>query len=184
MVNITYLIIYYLFLLLFSKSNTLKCGEKEIENCLQCGSGVNNNTCIKCIDKYLLFDDNNTNRKCYYCLYEIKDCEKCHYNLSNSKIICDKCLDGYKYNINENKCESNNCEDYPEISEGCIICDEKCEKYISNKKCHKCKPTYFKTKNEKCINCKSDNYGGSGCLKCKYALDNNNVETNDIICDI
>ena len=137
-------------------------------------------SCVECKTGYF----REPKGSCYYCLYEINNCEICHYNELTSTIICDKCVDGYNYNINENKCDFENCEDYPEISEGCIICDGKREEYISNKKCHKCKPIYFKTKDEQCVNCRSDNYGGSGCLKCKYALDNNNEQTNQIICDI
>ena len=140
--------------------------------------------CKQCKNDYF----NYTKGQCYSCLIEIDHCEKCHYNTSIEKLICDKCKDGYNYNFIENKClinnnELKNCEDYPEIYEGCIICEENKDEYISNKKCHKCKPGYFKTKNEQCVNCRSEEYGGPDCLKCAYALDKNGKATENIKCD-
>ena len=33
---------------LISKIFNLRCGEEDIDNCIQCGTGENNNTCAKC----------------------------------------------------------------------------------------------------------------------------------------
>ena len=140
--------------------------------------------CNKC--KYGYFD--YTQGQCFSCALDFDNCENCHYDTSINSLICDKCSDGYIYNSTEKKCQLKNneltfCEDYDEINEGCIICEEKKEEYISNKKCHKCKPGYFKTKDEQCVNCRNENNGGPDCLKCVYALDVNGKQTDNIICD-
>ena len=85
-------------------SEVLKCGDKEIENCEQCGTGENSNTCIKCKDKHFLFFNN------LYCL----PCADKNYgqvgcggnckstNLNEERIIecnLNDCKEGY-YNLN------------------------------------------------------------------------------------
>ena len=135
--------------------------------------------CNECKDGYFNF----TEGQCFSCSFEINNCEKCHYDNSKNKLICDKCPNGYSYNSINNKCETKNCEEYPEIYEGCIICEENRDEYISNKKCHKCKTGYFKTKDEQCVHCMSEKYGGPNCYKCKYELNEDEEETNNIICD-
>ena len=37
------------------------------------------------------------------------------------------------------------------------------DEFISNKKCHICEKGYFKTKEGKCVYCKSEKYGGPAC---------------------
>ena len=136
--------------------------------------------CNQCKDEYF----NYTEGQCYSCSSEIENCEKCHYNTTINKLICDKCQNNY--NLIEQKCilkQYIECEDYPEISEGCLICEEKREEYLAKNKCHMCKPGYFKTKNEQCINCRSEEYGGQDCLKCKYDIDQNGKETDNIVCE-
>ena len=135
--------------------------------------------CNECKDGYF----NYTEGQCFSCSFEISNCEKCHFDDLSQNLICDQCPEGYSYNSNEKKCEIKNCEDFPEISEGCLICEGKIEEYTSRKKCQKCKPGYFKTKDEQCINCKLEKYGGSGCIKCKYGTNENGEETEEIICD-
>ena len=135
--------------------------------------------CNECKDGFF----NYTQGQCYPCSYEIRNCEKCHYDNSNSKVICDKCPEEYSYNSNEKKCEMKNCEEYPEISEGCIICEEKLEKYLSSKTCQKCKPGYLKTKKGQCLSCKSEETGGLACYKCKYTLNEKGEETEEIRCE-
>ena len=132
--------------------------------------------CNKCKEGYF----NYTEGQCYSCSNEIYGCKKCHFDSTDNKIICDQCLEGYSYK--ENQCESRNCEYHYEISQGCIICEENKEEYIANKKCHKCENGFFKTKDNECVICNSENYGGTGCSECMYALDENNEETNNIIC--
>ena len=135
--------------------------------------------CNQCKDGYFNF----TEGQCYSCSNEIRNCEKCHFDNSDRGLICDQCLEGYSYNSKGKVCELQNCEDYPEISEGCIICEGKLEEYVTNKKCQKCKPGYFKTKDEQCINCRSEKYGGPDCIKCIYGVDENGNESNDIKCE-
>ena len=72
----------------------------------------------------------------------------------------------------ENLCLLNDCDEYPEISPGCIICKDKLKDYKDNKKCQRCKYGYFKTKDEKCVYCSSEKYGGVGCHECGYEGDN------------
>ena len=59
------------------------------------------------------------------------------------------------------------------------MCDEK---HKNEKKCNLCKPNYFKTKDEQCLFCKSEKYGGPACLNCQYEKDNNGKETSNIVC--
>ena len=127
---------------------------------------------------------NYTEGQCYSCSLEIKDCQKCHYDVQDEKLICDECPKNYVYNSKEKKCELKNCEEYPEISEGCMICEKNRDEYITDKKCHKCKVGYFKTKDEKCVYCRDEKYGGPDCLKCRYDYDENSQEKDKIVCDI
>ena len=136
--------------------------------------------CKECKDGYF----NYTQGQCYSCSSEIRNCGKCHYDDSIYQLICDKCSDGYMYNSNEKTCDLKKCEEYPEICKGCIICEEKSEEYISNGKCQKCKTGFFKTRDEQCVPCKAEENGGPSCYKCKYAVNENGEETNNIICDI
>ena len=52
------------------------------------------------------------------------------------------------------------------------------EEYKLKGKCQTCKLGYFKTKDESCIYCRSEKYGGSECDKCGYAKNG-----EDIICE-
>lgn len=85
--------------------------------------------CNECKTGYFKYSEG----QCYSCSSEIRNCEKCHYDEFSVKLICDECPYGYIYNEIEKKCELQNCEDYPEISEGCIICEGKREEFLSKK---------------------------------------------------
>ena len=102
-----------------------------------------------CVEGY--FDYDNTHQ-CFKCSIGIQNCDKCHYDYQENekgKLICDKCNDNYILNKEKNKCiEEEDCEEYPNISPGCIICKDKLNEYVQNKKCQKCKFGYFKTRNE------------------------------------
>ena len=128
--------------------------------------------CNECKNGYFKYSEG----QCYSCSSEIRNCEKCHYDSSSAKLICDECPNGYSYNEEEKKCELKNCEDYPEISEGCVICEGKVEEFLSKNQCQTCKPGYLKTKDNKCV------YGGPECYKCSYAITENGDETN--VCGI
>ena len=128
--------------------------------------------CNECENNYF----KNYEGKCVPCYNEIDFCDKC--SDSNENKICDKCIEDFSYNEEENKCELN-CEENPQVSPGCIICKEK---YKSEKKCHACKPDYFKTKNDSCIYCRNEKYGGPSCNKCQYEKDQNGNGLGNIIC--
>ena len=172
----------------FGKYNQIcyKCDEKEYGNpgC-EASKGCNYYSandqlnCNKCKDDYFLY----TEGQCYSCSNEIRNCEGCHFDDSNQKLICDYCKDGYSYNSEKNICELKNCEEYPEIMPGCIICEENLEEYKSKKICNTCKIGYFKTKDNKCVYCKSEEYGGPSCLKCQYEKDENQNDKQNIICE-
>ena len=52
MKKINILLLYCILSSVLFKSNFLKCGEEQIENCDQCRIGESANTCKKCKDKY------------------------------------------------------------------------------------------------------------------------------------
>ena len=135
--------------------------------------------CKKCKDGYFEF----TTGQCFLCSTQISNCNKCHYDIAIEKLICDSCLDSYYLsNPKENECQLNKCEEYPEISPGCIICKDKLNEYKPNSKCQRCKYGYFKTKDEKCVYCRSEKYGGLSCDECGYEINENGVETDNIVC--
>ena len=143
--------------------------------------------CNECKDGYY----NNSFGECSSCSEKIPNCEKCHLNISIGihnetieNIICDSCSALYtlKTENTTQKCELNECKEYPEISPGCIICKDKLNEYKSNNKCQTCKYGYFKTKDDLCIYCRSEQYGGPACYECGYELDKTGKETDNIIC--
>ena len=134
--------------------------------------------CKECKDGYFEY----TEGQCFLCSNEIPNCDKCHYDNTNKKLICDSCKEIYDLNIEDNICQLKECEEYPEISPGCVICKDKLDEYKEKNKCQKCKYGYFKTKDEKCVYCRSEQYGGPGCDECGYQLDENGIETDNIIC--
>jgi len=128
---------------------------------------INNQlNCNKCKSNYYEF----TKGQCFPCSKEIELCNKCKLG-ENDQIICEECIDNYIYNKYEKKCELN-CEEYSDIVPGCIICNEE---YKSKRKCQACKPGYFKTKNESCIYCRDEKYGGPACNKCGKNESNGNI---------
>ena len=92
--------------------------------------------CKKCKDGYFEY----TKGQCFVCSNEIPNCNKCHYDTQNKKLICDSCLDNmYILNKESNECYLNECEEYPDISPGCIICKDKLKQYKDNNKCQSLK---------------------------------------------
>ena len=170
-------------------------------------SFLKNNWCYKCDDKYYgnigcvaskgcnYISSNDqlvcneckegffeyTKGQCFSCSKENIPCKKCHVN-SNSIFECDICMDGYVLNEKTKKCELITCEEYPEITPGCIICKDKYEEYKSKNKCQSCKNGFFKTKNESCIYCKARKNGGPKCEQCEYEIDENGNEIDKIKC--
>ena len=95
---------------------------------------------------------------------------------------CDNCIGFYSPNENGTFCQLDECEEYPEIAPGCIICKNKLNEYKNSKKCQSCKYGYFKTKEDLCVYCRSEAYGGPSCYECGYEENEKGEETNNIIC--
>ena len=119
--------------------------------------------CNVCKEGYFKF----TQGQCLSCAYESKGCFKCTFDESKG-FECEECLDGYKLNTQTKKCELILCEEYPEITQGCIICDDKLNEYKPKNKCQACKEGFFKTKDESCVYCKARKNGGPACEQCIY----------------
>ena len=97
------LLYFFLIITFFNGYKTLKCDQQEIENCLQCGTGENSDTCAKCPETHFLF---NHNLRCVPCNdTDLGDsgCEKnCVANFETRySVDCpeDSCYEGY-FNIN------------------------------------------------------------------------------------
>ena len=67
---------------------------------------------------------NYTYKQCLSCLEGNLPCLECHYDIVTNNFICDKCMDGYIKN-EYGMCELIECEEYPEITPGCVICSDK-----------------------------------------------------------
>ena len=147
----------------FLYSSCFKCDDILYGNpgCLsesKCSIDAYNNQidCNECKEGYY-----ESFEGCLHCSMKNLGCKKCNY------FKCDECFDGYTLN-SSNLCELKKCEEYPEISPGCLICKDKLNEYISESKCEACKEGFFKTKEKTCIYCKSNTYGGHGCEQCDY----------------
>ena len=104
-------------------------------------------------------------------------------NTTKNISTCDSTDDEtFLFHEDYDTCILNECQEYPEISPGCIICKNKLNEYKSKNKCQRCKYGYFKTKEEKCIYCASERYGGPACRECEYQKDANGKDTDNIIC--
>ena len=133
--------------------------------------------CNKCKNGYF----NYTYGQCFSCAIRDSPCIECHQDIVENKFICDKCMDGYIKN-EYGKCELITCDEYPEITPGCVICSDKINEYKPLNKCQSCKYGFFKTKDESCAFCKNLNNGGYYCELCEYAKDENGTEINEIKC--
>ena len=131
--------------------------------------------CNECKEGYFEY----TRGQCFSCSGEIKNCDKCHFD---TELKCDNCIGIYSLSDKKDKCEIDECKEYPEISAGCIICKDKLDEYRKNKKCESCRYGYFKTKEETCVLCGSEKYGGPACYECGYEEDEDGNETDNIIC--
>ena len=147
----------------FLYSSCFKCDDILYGNpgCLsesKCSIDAYNNQidCNECKEGYY-----ESFEGCLHCSMKNLGCKKCNF------FKCDECFDGYTLN-SSNLCELKKCEEYPEISPGCLICKDKLNEYISESKCEACKEGFFKTKEKTCIYCKSNTYGGHGCEQCDY----------------
>ena len=140
---------------------------------------IYNYACNECKIGYYL-----QNGWCNSCSSRISNCESCHLD-KNDTIRCDTCKDIYTLNTTNDtidECILNECEEYPDIAPGCIICKDKLNEFKKDNKCQTCKYGYFKTKSESCVYCRSEQYGGPACYECGYEEDQNGSETDNIIC--
>ena len=158
---------------LISKIFNLRCGEEDIDNCLQCGTGQNNNTCAKCENNYFLFLFN------YMCLpcdhsYGDSGCKGNCYIDDKLNVTCDEfgCKEGF-YSIDKKTCSNCNslntyncrkCTNYPPNG------------YLPNEtddrefKCTECINNEYKINNlGKCEHCYLPN-----CSQCHYPENSNN----------
>ena len=134
-----------------NSSNQCECNsdyyEKNYSMCYKCDETINGNIrcnpekgckynysnnefyCNECKSGYF----NNTKGQCYSCENEIMNCDLCHYDLNKEKLQCDNCLTIYTILNEKDICELNECHEYPEISPGCIICNDKLNEYFQMK---------------------------------------------------
>lgn len=110
--------------------------------------------------------------QCYSCKNKIFPCDKCHkeviQNGTSQYLKCDNCIGFYSPNENGTICQLDECEEYPVISPGYIICKNKLNEYKNSKKCQSCKYGYFKKEEDLCAYCRSEVYGGPSCYECGY----------------
>ena len=117
--------------------------------------------CIKYKEPYFL---SNTS-EIKLCTDYFKNCAACSYiDEEKSELKCDKCLDNYYKNKNE---ECVECYENININSGCLICTDNEEK-LKNIKCDKCKVNYFMTRENICEFCLSEKNGGDNCEVCDY----------------
>ena len=132
--------------------------------------------CNECLPGYFLY----TYGQCLSCSVYSPACSECSYDSTNKKMICSKCREGYM--VENDKCVLITCDEYPEITPGCIICKDKLNDFKPYKKCQSCKENFFKTKDESCVYCKAYKNGGPSCEECEYATDDKGIETNQLKC--
>ena len=167
------LYIFQLFLIssfLFCGIDALKCGENEIANCVECGVGENESTCISCEDKHFLFFHNLLCLPCDDPLYGQAacggNCDATNYETTRN-VLCEKngCKEGF-YNL-EGLCF--NCS---VSNTGC----KRCTYDEGGFKCLECLNKQYKLKNGICDSC---GYY-SNCKRCSH---NFNVDYTSYICE-
>ena len=134
--------------------------------------------CNECKEGYFEYKKG----QCLSCTYIVPNCNKCHFDKEQDQFKCDSCENFYFLDEENNKCLLNECDEYPEIAPGCIICKDKLDEYKPNNKCQLCSYGYFKTKEQSCVYCRSEKYGGPYCYECEYEKDENDEETENIVC--
>ena len=152
-------------------------GCKLVENACQWYPVNGQLNCKECIDGYVEF----TYGQCVSCSTFSSPCTKCHFEKvegnPEDKYVCDNCTEGYFIN-SEKKCQIITCDEYPEITKGCVICIDKVNQYKPYNKCQYCSEGFFKTRDNSCVYCKARKNGGPACEQCKYQDDN----SDNIIC--
>ena len=146
---------------------TRTCGEEEIDNCLQCGTGENSDSCAKCDNAHFPLLENLLCLPCDDPIYNQAGCEgECDSSsYSNSGFAyCNNCKDGY-YNVEGlcHKCDEN--------APGCKNCtyDNEAEPGVSPFKCLQClnEEEYILDSQMGCIKC-NDYVDVWHCKKCHF----------------
>lgn len=172
---------------MFLKNNfCYKCdnqinGNQGCNSAFGCDYNLSNNllNCYGCKSGYFL-----NLSQCLSCKVYNNKCSECHLDLNKNKFKCDKCEDEYYLNNQTDNCEIITYEEYPEITEGCMLSNNNASLYKSKNKCLFCKKGFFKTKEESCIYCNSKKNGGPSCEECEYLKDINGNDLNEIKCKI
>ena len=138
--------------------------------CSECIVNENEKTeCLKYIEPFFL----SSSSQIKSCSDYIQNCGVCSYiNEEKTELRCDKCLEKYYMNKNEDCVE---CYENSNINSGCLICTDDEEK-LKNIKCDKCKENYFMTKEKICEFCLSEKNGGDNCEECDYINKENEEE--------
>ena len=131
--------------------------------------------CDKCKEGFFEY----TRGQCFSCENEVDNCE---LDMITDKIKCNNCLENYYLNEEENICVLDECKEYSDKSNGCIICNHKLDEYKDKETCQMCEYGYFMTKEGKCEYCRLEKNGGPSCYECGYEEDENGKETDKIIC--
>ena len=191
---------YVIFLLLilnsfFIQSNSLKCGDNEIENCKKCGEGEESDTCDICQAQYFLLLKNLICMSCNNQIYtqpgckeecmSITDyCQECKegYYLNNGKCIecsrdlpgCNSCRLSWSNKLICEKCSEEE-ERFDSNDSKCVKCNEKlsnCKKChfvgntVSTPQCDECLEGYYIDSSGRCQWCSYENINGGKCRIC------------------
>ena len=118
-----------------------------MEGCSLFQLGKDNNLyCMQCISGYVLYE-----KKCARCP---EGCYSCYIDMFN-QTICTECD-----------------SEYALINGKCQLCSYGCSKCIinenNNTSCLECYSYYALNPNNTCTYCRSINYLGNGCYRCKY----------------
>lgn len=176
---------FYIYIMFFLfKCFSLKCGEEEIENCLECNTKDKINTCIRCENKYYLSYNKFFCIRCDDPLNGQKGCGGgCFFE--NYKVICNEneCKEGF-YNLNG---VCRNCSNDLSGCKTCIYLNHNNQNDIKELNCTKCLNNTYELKNGKCIPCSMDyckkcHYDNSGSKICDECLTNFYLSENHQQC--
>ena len=148
-------LLFFIFSCLPVFSYCLSCKENEIENCIECGTGVDADKCKSCEEKYFLALKGEKCIKCDDTYYGMVGCNgTCTFmkDISNVKCQDNSCKSGY-YELTPGYCAICSLTD-----QNCLDCSYSIEK--QEFRCLECKDDYFVDKNGLCQKC------GDNCKKC------------------
>ena len=166
--------------------SSLKCGDEEIANCLECATGDDEiGTCAKCEDNYFQFLYNYLCLPCDHMTYGDSGCQgNCKID-NNLGFVCDEfgCKNGF-YSLDKISCQNCNSISSPNCGECSYLPPEgespdetdvrifDCQKCINNKyavfpngRCYHCRTTQ-----DNCADChfEENNITKAICDRCDY----------------